>query len=119
VIYESVDLNKNICNFVPKKSGMAARIVIFFMVIVIGSFDRHIAYYFPVDVAALMQSDAVPAHHDLPVNACDSHEDITVKTVFCDIPSPEEFKVFYYRDFEEVIVLVSPHTIWQPPEWQA
>jgi hypothetical protein len=98
------------------KSQIGIRIILFIMVLVIGSFDRHLSNYFPEDVKAMIQSDAIPMHSDLPVASCDYHEDITLKESFCTVPVPVVVSVDGYSIFHPAILLVSPHSVWQPPE---
>jgi hypothetical protein len=98
------------------KSGKGLQIILLFLILVIASFDRHVSYYFSGEVKAIIHADAVPAHSDLPVKSCDYHEDITIKTIFCVIPTPMETPLHKFRIFHSPIRHISPHTVWQPPE---
>jgi hypothetical protein len=98
------------------KQRITVRIFLLFLILVIGTFDRHLSYYFPGDVKVLIHEAGVPSHSDLPVKSCDYHEDITIRTVFCAIPSPTEMMVHNYRIYILPFQIVSPHTVWQPPE---
>lgn len=95
---------------------MAIRVLLIFLVIAIGSFDRHLSYYFPGEAKAMVQGDAIPGHSDLPVKSCDYHEDITLKPAFCSIPEPVESSVGNYLIFNSTVPLTSSHSVWQPPE---
>ena len=101
------------------KLQIGIRSILFIMILVIGSFDRHLLNYFPVEVKAMIQSDAIPVHSDLPVKSCDYHEDITLKTCFCIIPAPLEVSVHNYRNLNIPISFVTTHSVWQPPETNA
>ncbi|MEI7724849.1 MAG: hypothetical protein WCK09_07070 [Bacteroidota bacterium] len=98
------------------KSRWCLQVVLFFLAIAISGFDRHLSNYFQGEVKAMVQSDALPAHHDLPVKTCDHHEDITLKTCICAVPVPVEISNFDYLIFCHSIPRISPHTVWQPPE---
>ena len=95
---------------------MAIRVLLIFIVIAIGGFDRHLSNYFPTEVKAMITSDAFPMHSDLPVASCDYHEDITLKESCCSVPVPAVLSVDGYLIFQPSILQVSPHTVWQPPE---
>ncbi|MCX6267391.1 MAG: hypothetical protein NTW16_08555 [Bacteroidetes bacterium] len=101
------------------KSSMGIRMVLFFLVLAIGCFDKHLSYYCPVEITLLTEADTLPAHSDLPVKSCDYHEDITLKNVFCVIPAPLEFLVPEYRIFNNPVQHVPPKSVWQPPEMSA
>jgi hypothetical protein len=90
--------------------------MLFFLAIAISGFDRHFSNYFHGDVKIMVQSDALPAHHDLPVRTTDHHEDITIKTSFCAVPVPAGISNFDYLIFCRSTPIISPHTVWQPPE---
>ena len=95
---------------------IGVRIFLFFLVLVIGSFDRHLSCFFAAEVQAMVQGNAVPGPRDLPVTSSDTHEDITSKTVICDIPAPPEISAFDFIILHLSIPRVSPHSVWQPPE---
>ena len=97
-------------------SRVSIQIVLIFLSVAISGFDRHLSNYFPGEVVALIQSDAIPSHTDLPVKSCDNHEDITFKTNFYSIPAPVVVSVKAYRLLHIPIPRVSSHTVWQPPE---
>ncbi len=98
------------------KLRMGVKVLLIFLAMAIGGFDRHLTNYFPVEVKAMVQSDAIPMHSDLPVASCDYHEDITLKESFCAIPAPVVVSVDGFRLFHPPVHRVSPHTVWQPPE---
>ena len=98
------------------KPQMAIRVLLIFLVIAIGGFDRHLAYYFPGEAKALVQGETIPGHGDLPVKSCDYHEDITIKPIFCSIPEPVEGSANNWLIFSSTIPLMSSHSVWQPPE---
>ena len=102
--------------FDPMRMKMGIRIILFFLVLVISSFDRHLSNYFPAEVQAMVQGDAVPGHSELPVKSCDSHEDIVSKSVTCDIPAPSEVSISGFQILCLSIPHVSPLSVWQPPE---
>jgi hypothetical protein len=98
------------------KSPFGFRVILFLLVLVTGTFDRHLSGYFQGEVKAMVHADAMPAHSDIPVNSFDSHEDITLKTIFSDIPAPLEVSSLHYWIFRSFIPRTSPHAAWQPPE---
>jgi hypothetical protein len=98
------------------KSRMCIQVVMIFLAVAIVCFDRHLAYYCPDDMAQLISAENIPVHSDLPVKACDYHEDITVKTLFYSVPARVVVSVREYRVFQLSIPHMSPHTVWQPPE---
>jgi len=110
---------EKLLTFVPMKLRAGIRIVLLFLVLVIGSFDRHLSYYFSSEITAILQTEAIPAHTDLPVKSCDYHEDITLKSMGCCIPAPAEIPVQDYRVFYLAVPRISPHTVWQPPEYSS
>jgi len=89
------------------------------MILILGSHDQHLANYFHREVKSLITADAMPSHCDLPVNSMDHHEDIGLKSVFCSIPLPEMVPVSFLAAFQLKIPRISPHTIWQPPEYKS
>ena len=91
--------------------------VLLFLVLAIVSFDRHLAYYCPVEMSML--ADAMPAHNDLPVKSCDYHEDIALKNLFCIIPIPLEISAPEYLIFHHSVLRIAPKSVWQPPEMNA
>jgi hypothetical protein len=95
---------------------IGTRIILFIMVLVIGSFDRHLSNYFPAEVKAMIQADSIPMHSDLPVISSDYHEDITIRESCCTFPVPVVVSVDRYSIFHPAILQVSPHSVWQPPE---
>ena len=100
-------------------SRLGIRVILLFMVLVIGSFDRHLTWYFTHEIIAMAESDAIPAHSDLPVKSCDAHEDITLRTNFCTVPNPVEIPVHACQVFLIPVPRILPHTVWQPPENRA
>jgi hypothetical protein len=98
------------------KSEAGIRILLLFLVLVTGSFDRHLSGYFHGEVKALVQHDAVPFSHQVPIQACDNHEDITLKQLGTFLPSPMEAQVTKYRILQVTIPCSPPLALWQPPE---
>ncbi len=98
------------------KLRVGLQVVLLFLAVAVCSFDRHLAYYYPGDLAMLVSPDTLPAHTDLPVPSCDYHEDIAVKGVYCIIPAPFVLTIHAYRAYQQGISLISPHMVWQPPE---
>ena len=97
---------------------MYSRIILLFLMLVIGSFDRHLAHYLPGEVMAMIHAHAVPSHADVPLKIFDYHEDIAIKSMSCIVPSPVEVPVQNGRIFHMPIPRISPHTVWQPPEFR-
>ena len=95
------------------------QIVLIFLALAIGSFDRHLAFYCPGEAVQLIMPDNIPAHSDLPVKACDYHEDIALKAIYCAIPAPAVVSIHDYRDVDLFIPIISSHTVWQPPEFNS
>ena len=101
------------------KLKMGPKFILLLLVLVIGTFDRHLSTYFPGEVNAMIQADAIPAHSDLPVKSCDTHEDITFRMISCCVPAPAEVSIQVYRVFTIPVPRISPHSMWQPPENKA
>jgi hypothetical protein len=101
------------------KSKTGIQIILFFLAFSIGSFDRHLVYYCPGGLALLIASDTIPSHSEFPVKSFDNHEDITVKPNSCTIPDPVELPVRNFLIFHRSFRVLSPHTVWQPPESKA
>jgi hypothetical protein len=98
------------------KSQTGIRIILFILVLVIGSFDRHLSNYFPAEVKAMIHCDDMLMHSDMPAASSDYHEDITLKESCCSVPVPVVLSVDGCLIFEPFIFQVSPHSVWQPPE---
>jgi hypothetical protein len=101
------------------KSGIGVRIVLLFFILVVGSFDKHLSAYFSGEVNAMVQTGAMQTHDHFPVQAIDFHEDVALKNPFSPVPDPEVISVQMFRFFFLSIPLISPHTLWQPPENKA
>jgi len=98
------------------KSGPVNQIIVFLLVLFISSFDRHISTFFPLEMKAMIESNAIPAHGDLPGASADHHEDVAIKTSYCSLPFSGELPVKYVVSLHLNIPGVPPCTIWQPPE---
>jgi hypothetical protein len=98
------------------KSESGIRVLLFFLILVTGSFDRHLSGYFHGEVKMLMQHTTIPLHHEVPGQFCDHHEDITLKPVTTILPVPIEAKLNDYCFVRISIPISPPLCLWQPPE---
>jgi hypothetical protein len=115
----NADLNEDKRKFAyicTMKSQMIIHFLLVFLAVAVCSFDKHLAFYFPGHSVQMVTPNTIPLHSDLPVKSFDYHEDIALKSIFCDIPTPVEQWIPEYRIVSIFITCISPHTVWQPPE---
>jgi hypothetical protein len=98
------------------KSRLFTQLALIFLVLMVGTFDRHLSGYFNGEVKALIQSDPASAHNNNLDKFCDHHEDFTSKITFCAVPEPESRPVFHANNPNSQIPGNPPQSIWQPPE---
>ncbi len=98
------------------KSTWQVRILLIFMVVMIGSFDRHLSGYFTGEVNALIQAEAGSGQSDVPVKFCDHHEDISLRIPGNSVPVPDQFPVDCFQTFLVHAKGGAPHSVWQPPK---
>jgi len=98
------------------KRILPIQVLLVFLALTISGFDRHFTGYFSEDVKVMLQTHDLTGHQAVPTQACDNHEDISLRYADKVLPEPTEGSPVHFRPYHLILIPSAPLSMWQPPE---